>query len=239
MTNAPKKICKNCGAQAPSRFCSECGQPTNITVPTLSGLMHDFLAVAFSYDSRLFNTLRVLVCEPGGLSKAYVEGVRARYLSPIQLFVWLEAIAFFFNRYLFDQSPDVSSQKSRDLLLIGVGVAVYMSLINALKRRRVIESVVFVSHLWSFLMFVLMGVYLILPLVEFIRTKVAPGTTFRIGIAATEAALACMLVYAPMALMKMYRDRLWAALLKTAGMFGFAVMVDYVLQILLHRGHKL
>jgi Protein of unknown function (DUF3667) len=200
--------------------------------------MHEVLAATISYDSRLLNTLRVLVKDPGGLSKAYVEGVRARYLSPIQLFVWLEAIAFFFNRYLFDRNVDVSNQKSRDLLIVGLGIMMFLSILNAFRRRRVLETVVFVSHLWSFLMLVLVGIYLVLPLLEFVKMKFAPQAHFMMGLAATYTAMAIMLVYVPRALMRMYGDRVLGALFKTAGLVVVTWYIALALEHLQRIGKK-
>lgn len=223
--------CRNCGAAVASRFCPECGQSTEISVPTLAGLFHEVFSAAWSLDSRLSRTIRVLVSQPGGLTVAYLEGRRAQFLSPFQLFVWLEALTFLVNRWTFDTSTAVSDAKSRDLLIIGGAVAVMLSLLHAPKRRKVIESVVCATHLWSFLMLVLLVEYAVLPLVGWLIGHVWPHSGFRIGITATLIAVLVMVVYTPPALVRVYRQRWWSAALTTLLM----VFVYYEVQVLLDR----
>ena len=86
--------CANCGQDAPEAYCPHCGQKTRIGLPTIPELIADGLAALFSYDGKLWRSIRELLLRPGGLTLDFLRGKRQPYLTPIQLFVWLQAITF-------------------------------------------------------------------------------------------------------------------------------------------------
>ena len=80
-------VCGNCGAELQGAFCHACGQ--KVTGPDVS--LHDFFHEAFHefahLDGKIVQTLRLLMTKPGMLTKEFLEGRRARYISPLRLYL--------------------------------------------------------------------------------------------------------------------------------------------------------
>ncbi len=86
--------CPNCSAVLNGRYCSECGQRNVALDPPLRTLLHDLLEDVLNVDGRIFQTARLLLTRPGALSLEHLDGRRARYLSPIRIYLLL-SLAYF------------------------------------------------------------------------------------------------------------------------------------------------
>lgn len=80
-------ICLNCGTALIGAHCHRCGQSGHVH-RTLSGMGHDILHGVFHFDGKLWRTLPLLVWRPGELTRRYIEGERARFVSPMALFLF-------------------------------------------------------------------------------------------------------------------------------------------------------
>lgn len=49
---------------------------------------HDLLHAIFHFDGKLWNTLPLLIWRPGELTRRYIHGERARFISPLALFLF-------------------------------------------------------------------------------------------------------------------------------------------------------
>ncbi|MCK7596498.1 DUF3667 domain-containing protein [Microbulbifer sp. CAU 1566] len=87
--------CANCTAPLLGPHCYACGQPSKGLVRELPEMLGDFLNSVFCFDSRITRTLGPLLYHPGFLTNEYLAGRRARYVSPVRLFVFLCLTAFF------------------------------------------------------------------------------------------------------------------------------------------------
>ena len=67
-------------------FCAACGQPAHIHRSFLS-LGHDILHGVFHFDTKLWRTLPELVLRPGRLTRRYIDGERAKFISPMALYL--------------------------------------------------------------------------------------------------------------------------------------------------------
>jgi hypothetical protein len=85
--------CKNCGATLAGRYCSACGQAADVRIPSFGSLVGDAFADVFSFDSRVWRSLAMLV-RPGRLTRRFLEGQRASYTPPFRLYV-VTSLVFF------------------------------------------------------------------------------------------------------------------------------------------------
>lgn len=121
---ADVRHCPNCDAPAGGKFCSGCGQRNS----SLDLSLHDFAHEAFHeflhFDGKIFRTLKLLLFSPGALTREFVEGKRARSISPVRVYL-LASILFFTLVAAFGQfeksivlnerpAPPVSSPSTLD-----------------------------------------------------------------------------------------------------------------------------
>ena len=85
--------CLNCGAPVDGTFCAACGQRVVPADPTISELAGDAWQELSGYDGRLAATGKALL-HPGQLTRDYLDGRRARYLSPVRLYLIASVIYF-------------------------------------------------------------------------------------------------------------------------------------------------
>lgn len=86
--------CLNCGASLSGPFCAECGQRDIPPYPSTRELVVDAFWELSGWDGRFAGTVRALVQRPGMLTREFLEGRRARFLSPLRLYL-LASLAYF------------------------------------------------------------------------------------------------------------------------------------------------
>jgi hypothetical protein len=86
--------CANCGAPVSGRYCAQCGQGAHVH-RTLGHFIEESLHGVLHFDSKLWRTLPMLAFRPGGLTRAYAHGKRARYISPLALFLFSIFLMYF------------------------------------------------------------------------------------------------------------------------------------------------
>lgn len=86
--------CANCGTPLRGAFCHGCGQTAHVhrsllhlVEETLHGLLH--------FETKAWRTVPALLWKPGRLTRDYIEGKRARYVSPLALFLFMVFLMFF------------------------------------------------------------------------------------------------------------------------------------------------
>ena len=67
-------------------FCAACGQPAHIHRSFVS-LGHDIVHGVTHFDTKLWRTLPELVLRPGRLTRRYIDGERAKFISPMALYL--------------------------------------------------------------------------------------------------------------------------------------------------------
>jgi hypothetical protein len=85
--------CLNCGAGLTGRFCHDCGQHAHAH-KSLAAFFHDLAHGVFHLEGKLWNTIPMLVWRPGELTRRYIDGQRARFVSPIALFLFCVFLMF-------------------------------------------------------------------------------------------------------------------------------------------------
>ncbi|KHK90907.1 DUF3667 domain-containing protein [Novosphingobium malaysiense] len=85
--------CLNCGTALIGSHCHACGQAAHVH-RTLGAFFHDLLHGVFHFEGKIWRTLPLLVWRPGRLTREYVDGKRASYVSPIALFLFFVFLMF-------------------------------------------------------------------------------------------------------------------------------------------------
>jgi NAD-dependent aldehyde dehydrogenases len=85
--------CLNCGTRLLGSHCHACGQAAHVH-RTLGAFFHDLLHGVFHFEGRIWRTLPLLVTRPGQLTREYIDGKRASYISPIALFLFFMFLMF-------------------------------------------------------------------------------------------------------------------------------------------------
>ncbi len=79
--------CLNCGTDLNGPYCRNCGQKAHLH-RTIGAFLHDLMHGALHFDGKTWRTLPMLAFKPGQLTRRYIEGERARFVSPMALFLF-------------------------------------------------------------------------------------------------------------------------------------------------------
>lgn len=79
--------CLNCGTALVGPHCHQCGQHAHVH-RSLAAFFHDLAHGVFHLEGKLWRTIPLLVWRPGELTRRYIEGQRASFVSPIALFLF-------------------------------------------------------------------------------------------------------------------------------------------------------
>jgi hypothetical protein len=85
--------CANCGTERVGPYCHGCGQLGHLH-KNLMGLAHDIAHGVFHFDGKVWRTLPMLAWHPGELTRRYVDGERAKFVSPMALFLFSVFLMF-------------------------------------------------------------------------------------------------------------------------------------------------
>ena len=80
-------LCLNCGTALIGSHCHNCGQAGHVH-RSLHAIGHDILHGVFHFEGKLWNTLPMLAWRPGELTRRYIAGERARFVSPMAIFLF-------------------------------------------------------------------------------------------------------------------------------------------------------
>ncbi|TKD52911.1 DUF3667 domain-containing protein [Sphingomonas baiyangensis] len=80
-------LCLNCGTALIGAHCHRCGQAGHVH-RSLGAIWHDLLHGVLHFEGRLWTTLPMLATRPGELTRRYIDGERARFVSPMALFLF-------------------------------------------------------------------------------------------------------------------------------------------------------
>ncbi|MET0536300.1 MAG: DUF3667 domain-containing protein [Steroidobacter sp.] len=85
--------CRNCGTALSGPYCSACGQPAHLH-RSLASLGHDILHGVFHFEGKIWRTIPELIFHPGRLTKRYIAGERAKFVSPMALYLFTVFLMF-------------------------------------------------------------------------------------------------------------------------------------------------
>lgn len=88
-----ESACLNCATPLTGSHCHACGQAAHVH-RTLAAFFHDLLHGVFHFEGKIWRTLPMLAWRPGQLTREYIDGRRASYVSPIALFLFVVFLTF-------------------------------------------------------------------------------------------------------------------------------------------------
>ncbi len=92
-THAHPADCLNCGTGLIGAHCHNCGQSAHVH-RTAGAILHDIAHGVFHFESKAWHTLPMLIRQPGELTRRYVDGERARFVSPLAMFLFTVFLMF-------------------------------------------------------------------------------------------------------------------------------------------------
>ena len=90
---AASQLCLNCGTRLIGEHCHRCGQ-TGRVHRTVGAIGHELAHGVFHFEGKIWRTLPLLAFRPGELTRRYVAGERARFVSPLALFLFSVFLMF-------------------------------------------------------------------------------------------------------------------------------------------------
>ena len=88
-----EKNCLNCGCALTGDYCHCCGQRAHVH-RTLRAFAHDAVHGVVHFEGKTWRTLPLLAWRPGELTRRYIDGERAKFVSPIALFLFSVFLLF-------------------------------------------------------------------------------------------------------------------------------------------------
>jgi hypothetical protein len=111
------QTCRNCAQPLNGPFCSHCGQRVVPPHPSMRELAGDAYDELVGWDGKFARTLKLLIVRPGALTRDAIEGRRARYISPVRLYLMCSVLYFLVAAF----APTLAETAGASLD-VGVGV---------------------------------------------------------------------------------------------------------------------
>lgn len=80
-------LCLNCGTGLIGSHCHACGQSGHVH-RSVGAIGHELAHGVFHFEGKIWRTLPMLAFRPGQLTRRYIDGERARFVSPMALFLF-------------------------------------------------------------------------------------------------------------------------------------------------------
>jgi hypothetical protein len=106
-----EKSCLNCGTPLVGPFCAACGQKSHVH-RSLRGFLFDFVQGLFNFEGKIWRTLPMLAWQPGEMTRRYIAGERARFISPVALYLFTVFAMFAVLNFTGALNPDAESFKA-------------------------------------------------------------------------------------------------------------------------------
>ena len=100
-----EKNCLNCGTPLTGPYCSACGQKAHVH-RSLRAFLGDFVAGIMNFEGKFWRTLPMLAWRPGEMTRRYIAGERARFISPVALYLFTVFAMFAVLNFTGTFDPD-------------------------------------------------------------------------------------------------------------------------------------
>lgn len=86
--------CFSCGATMRGLYCHECGNKNDNYRRSIFSLIFELFENMTAMDGRMWRSLRSLLLSPGRMSRAFADGARQRWTSPVRMYIATSLILF-------------------------------------------------------------------------------------------------------------------------------------------------
>jgi hypothetical protein len=114
-----EKNCLNCGRKLGGPYCSACGQKAHIH-RSVRAFFQDFLVGLFNFEGKIWRTLPMLALHPGVMTRRYIAGERARFISPVALYLFTVFAMFAVLNFTGALSPHKSTKQVQEGMKTGL-----------------------------------------------------------------------------------------------------------------------
>lgn len=128
------EACANCGTERVGPYCHACGQVGHVH-RNLGALVHDIAHGVFHFEGKLGHTLPLLAWRPGELTRRYVAGERAKFVSPMALFLFSVFLLFAVVSHMAGHGGHLADQ-----ITIGAELSDAQTRLANLKAERAAET---------------------------------------------------------------------------------------------------
>ncbi len=122
-------ICLNCGTALVGAHCHECGQSGHVH-RSLGAIGHELLHGVAHFEGKMWRTLPLLAWRPGDLTRRYIAGERARFVSPMAMFLFS-----IFTMFAIFQILGISTPTDLDTAMAKPAAAIQQSIKKQEERR--------------------------------------------------------------------------------------------------------
>jgi Protein of unknown function (DUF3667) len=111
--------CLNCETPLSGPYCSECGQKAHIH-RSVRAFFQDFIVGAFNLEGKMWRTLPMLAWRPGEMTRRYIAGERARFISPVALYLFTVFAMFAVLNFTGTLSPHSTTKHVQEGMKTGI-----------------------------------------------------------------------------------------------------------------------
>lgn len=109
-----EKRCLNCGTPLRGPYCWACGQKAHVH-RSVRAFFQDFVQGLFNFEGKIWRTLPMLAWHPGEMTRRYIAGERARFISPVALYLFTVFAMFAVLNFTGALSPHSSKHIQQGL----------------------------------------------------------------------------------------------------------------------------
>ncbi|MBC2778674.1 DUF3667 domain-containing protein [Parasphingopyxis marina] len=88
-----ERLCANCSTVLIGTHCHLCGQKAHIH-RSIGAIGHDLMHGVLHLDGKFWRTMPLLILRPGELTRRFVDGERAKFVSPLGMFLFAIFLMF-------------------------------------------------------------------------------------------------------------------------------------------------
>ncbi len=233
--------CLNCGAEVQGNYCSNCGQKFQPTKLPIKLFLEDVVETLFTFDNRIFKTLKDLFIKPGKITTDYIAGQRAKYLPPLRIYLSISLVYFLLAQFidsdkiLFVNFSQNGEERINLAKVIQTGlfflVPVMAGILKLLHRKRnafYIEYLIFSIHIHS-IWFVFFTIQLLLmSLAKSLSPYVPSMVEIMISVLGEFSQIAAI-IYLAICTKKVFMETWLKAILKSiAGLFLYLLCLALI-----------